>query len=369
MSERSAVSLRTLNRTLLERQHLLRRSTGTALDVVRHLGPVQGQEHNAPYIGLWTRIAGFRHDDLAALLHDRSVVRGTLIRMTQHLAAAEDYLRLRPLIQPALTRMAFQGTGAEVAGLGAAKIAEVAAELLGDRTMRRPELGRLLAERFPGYGTAALTRTAHCLVAQIHPPPSGLWGGWAGRGAVPCALAERWIGRPLEEPRPEAPEEMVLRYLAAFGPATVKDVQLWSGVTRLREVVERLRLGLRVLRGERGGELFDLPDAVLADPEVPAPPRFLPAYDNVLIGHADRTRIIADEHRPAVMAGRALVLPTFLLDGFVRGTWEVDGRSLRISPFAPLRDAEAAELLAEAERLLDFVAPAAERAAWTTALG
>ncbi|GII87335.1 hypothetical protein Ssi03_53250 [Sphaerisporangium siamense] len=366
MSESSVISLRVLNRTLLERQHLLRRTTGTALDVVRHLGPVQGQEHNAPYIGLWTRIAGFRHDDLAALLHDRSVVRGTLIRMTQHLAAAEDHLRLRPLIQPALHRMAFQGTGAEVAALDPAKIAEVAAELLGDRTVTRPELGRLLAERFPGYGTAALSRAAQCLVAQIHPPPSGLWGGWAGRGAVPCALAERWIGRPLEEPRPE---ELVLRYLTAFGPATVKDVQLWSGVTRLREVVERLRPGLRVLRDERGRELFDLPDAVLADPGVPASPRFLPAYDNVLIGHADRTRIVADEHRPAVMPGRALVLPTFLLDGFVRGTWAVDGRTLRISPFAPLRDAEAAELLAEAGRLLDFVAPAAERAAWTAALG
>ncbi|MFK0193809.1 DNA glycosylase AlkZ-like family protein [Kitasatospora sp. NPDC090308] len=175
-------------------------------------------------------------------------------------------------------------------------------------------------------------------------------GSWGTRPNVALALAG--------EPAGELPgAAAVLRHLAAFGPAGVRDFQSWSGPTRTRAAFEALRPGLRVYRDERGTELFDLPDAPLADPERPVPVRFLPAYDNLLLGHADRTRVVADAHRPLVMPGRALVRPTFLLDGSVAGTWAVAGAELRISPFAPLPASRARAVTAEAERLAAFLGP------------
>ncbi|MEC4017329.1 winged helix DNA-binding domain-containing protein [Streptomyces sp. H27-D2] len=346
-----ALSVRTLNRTLLERQWLVSRSSRTALDAVEHLVAVQGQDPDAPYVGLWTRLADFRHDDLAALLHDRSVVRGAVVRTTQHLLAADDFRWLRPLVQPMLDRSPRQGFGKEIAGLDLAELATVAREEMAGRTLTRPELGRLLAKRFPGRHASALAGSAHFLLALLHPPPSGLWGN---RGSVPCVLAEDWLGGPLEAaPRVET---MIKRYLVAFGPAGVMDIQAWSGLTRLREVVEGLRGQLRVYRDEAGKELYDLPDARLADPGLAVPARFLPAFDNLVLGHADRTRVISDGDRKAVAPGQAMVRPTFLVDGFVRGTWAVDGDRLRVSPFRPLSAADTAAVLAEAESLRDFVA-------------
>lgn len=349
MAGMSVLSVRTLNRTLLERQFLISRVPLAPLDVIRHLVAMQGQEPDAPYIGLWTRLARFRHEELEELLHGRAVVRGAVMRTTQHLMAAEDFLWLRPLVQPVLDRSPRQGFRKEIEGLDLAELASAGRELMSGRTMTRPQLGRLLAERFPGRGGSALAGSVHFLVPLVHPPPSGLWGSRGG--SVPCALAEDWTGRPLEEPRVET---MVRRYLAAFGPADVKDVQAWSGLTRLREVIDRMRSGLRVLRAADGRELFDLPDAPLADPDLPVPVRFLPAFDNLLLGHADRTRVIADEYRKLVAPGQAMVRPTFLVDGTVRGTWALEDGRLVVSPFRPLSDGEAAQVLEEAGRLWAF---------------
>ena len=359
MTEAPVLSLRALNRTLLERQLLARRASLAVLEAVERLVAVQGQEPNWPYVGLWTRLDDFRHDDLTSLLHDRSVVRGPLLRSTQHLVSAEDFLWLRPLVQPILDRTLRSAYFARAtAGIDLAELAEAGRKQLAGRTLARPQLGRLLAEHFPGRVGGVLAAAAQLQVPLVHPPPGGTWGGWGNRGAVPCALAEEWIGRPIAaSPRVET---MIVRYLAAFGPAGVKDVQTWSGLTRLRGVVDDLRPRLGVFRDERGKELFDLPDAPLADPDLPVPVRFLPAFDNLLLGHADRTRVISDEDRKRVMPGGAMVRPTFLVGGFVRGVWSLEGSTLLVSPFRPLSKAETAALTEEAERLLAFVAADAD---------
>uniref|UniRef100_A0AAU3GSI3 Winged helix DNA-binding domain-containing protein n=1 Tax=Streptomyces sp. NBC_01401 TaxID=2903854 RepID=A0AAU3GSI3_9ACTN len=353
----SVLSSRTLNRTLLERQWLVSRMSRPAIDAVEHLVAVQGQEPDAPYVGLWTRLAEFRHDDLTSLLQDRTVVRGAVVRTTQHLLAADDFRWLRPLVQPLMDRSPRQGFGKEIAGLDLPELAADARDLMKGRTMTRPQLGRLLAERYPDRKGSALAGAAHFLLALLHPPPSGLWGS---RGSVPCVLAEDWIGGSLEtSPRIET---MITRYLAAFGPAGVMDVQAWSGLTRLREVIEDLRPGLRVFRDESGRELYDLPDAPIAAPDLPVPVRFLPAFDNLLLGHHDRTRVISDEDRKAVAPGQAMVRPTFLVDGHVHGTWALRGTELVVSAFRPLTAPDTVAVLEEAERLLAFVLPDAENA-------
>ncbi|WP_377270007.1 winged helix DNA-binding domain-containing protein [Peterkaempfera sp. SMS 1(5)a] len=351
----SVLSRQVLNRTLLLRQHLLTRGRHSAQEMIGHLVALQGQECNAPYVGLWTRIADFEHADLTALLHGRSVVRGALLRTTQHLTAAEDFSLLRPLVQPVLDRAPRQGFGKEIAGLDPTAVADAARDLLAGRTLTRPQLGRLLAERFPGRSAGALGGTAHFLVALLHPPPSGIWGAWGNRSTVPCVLAEEWTGRPLQE-SPRA-ETMVRRYLAAFGPAGVKDLQAWCGLTRLGELVDRMRPQLRVFHDERGRELFDIPDGLLAAPDLPAPVRFLPPFDNLVLGHADRSRVIDDQDRKQVMPGLSAVRPTFLVDGFVQGTWAIKGSTLLLTPFRPLSEPDAAAVMEEAERLLAFLVP------------
>ncbi|MDT0436268.1 MULTISPECIES: winged helix DNA-binding domain-containing protein [Streptomyces] len=345
------LSTRTLNRTLLQRQLLLDRVAWPVDDVVGRLVAMQGQEPDAPYVGLWTRVTGFRHDALSSSLRERRIVRGAHLRTTQHLALAEDFRWLRPLLQPRLDRAPMAGLRREIDGVDLAELAAVARRTLAGKTLTRRELGVLLAERFPDRRPGPLAVSAHFLVAMVHPPPSGLWGR---RGPVPCALAEDWIGRDLEQ----APSvgTLVTRYLAAFGPADVKDVQAWSGLTRLREVVEELRPRLRVHRDEHGRELFDLPEAEPADPELPAPVRFLPAFDNLLLGHADRGRVIADAHRKLVCPGQATVKPTFLVDGFVSGVWAHRDGQLLVSPFRELPGCDLDEVGREAGRLAAFLA-------------
>jgi winged helix DNA-binding protein len=349
------LSRRALNRATLERQLLLRRHARAPLDVVAALGGLQGQEPNAPYIGLWTRLATFDKAELTALLESRQVVRSSVLRATQHLVTADDFRWIRPLVQPLIERTRQTGFGRQTAGLDLAAVAVATRELLHDRTLTRSELGRLLAERFPGYDPVPLGWSAQCLVPMIHPPPNGTWNRG---GPTPFAVADEWVGPPAEKPV----TELIRRYLAAFGPATVKDVQTWSGLTRLRGVLEELRPQLRTFCDEDGTELFDLPDAPLPDPDAPAPVRFLPAYDNLLVGHADRTRVISDRHRRRVITG-SLVRPTFLVDGFVRGAWAMrtdkpgGTTTLTIQQYEELADQDRAALAEEGGRLLAFCAP------------
>ncbi|WP_067692184.1 winged helix DNA-binding domain-containing protein [Nocardia jejuensis] len=349
------ISLRELNRTLLQRQLLLDRVSMPAADLVRHLIAVQGQEPNWPYVGLWARLTDFRHEDLIALLQERSVVRGTTVRRTVHLTDAQDFRWLRPTVRPMLeqtARLAYFGD--VVAGLDLGAFAAAGRELLTGRTLSRRELGRALVERFPDRAPGKLNHLLGVLVPMLHDADAGRWGRWRTR-YVSVSLAEEWIGAPLaDSPQPET---LVLRYLAAYGPATAADVQAFSGVTRLAEVIARLRPRLRVYRDETGRELFDLADAVLADPDLPAPVRFLPAFDNSLLGHRDRSRIFSDEDRARIAKEASAGVPMYLVDGFVHGRWALDGNTVRITPWHPLSPADEDAVRAEADSLFPVITP------------
>ncbi|WP_406063605.1 winged helix DNA-binding domain-containing protein [Streptomyces sp. NBC_01077] len=362
----TTLSLRVLNRALLDRQFLLARTDRPPFEVIGRLVALQAQEPNWPYVGLWSRIHGFTQTELVTLLEARQVVRSGLLRSTQHLVVADDFRRFRPLVQPVLDRTAGSrhftrnhvtrhGTGLDVASLVTEGL-----DLFGGGTLSRKELARRLAERHPGHDGRILAGEVELRTPLVHGAATGAWGRWGNRSAVSVTPAEVWLGQPMETAATaggarDAAKELIRRYLAAFGPAGVKDVQAWCGLTRLGEVIAEMHAELRGYRSPDGRELFDLADAELPDDETPAPVRLLPAFDNVLLGHADRTRIISDEHRAHVMPGQAQVRPSFLVDGRVHGTWTLDAGTLRLTPFRPLRASDRAALEEEAARLLRFV--------------
>ncbi|OKJ94677.1 hypothetical protein AMK26_33340 [Streptomyces sp. CB03234] len=352
------LTTRALNRALLDRQMLLRRSPASAHDTIAHLVGMQAQAPYAPYTGLWTRMTRFRQDELSGLLTDRRVVRIALMRSTVHLVTAEDCLWLRPLVQPALDRDLYPNNlygRHRLDGLDLDAVVEAGSALMAQRPLSTGELREQLGARWPDREPAALAYVLRNLAALVQVPPRGIWG--VG-GQTTCTTVQTWLGRDLH-PDP-SPADLVLRYLAAFGPATVKDVQTWAGITRLRPVVKEIEDRLVVLRAEGGEELYDLPDAPRPDAGAPAPVRFLPEYDNLLLSHADRSRVIAQEHRKLVYTGNGMK-PTFLVDGFVAGTWKIDQKrsaaTLALTPFARLTAQQKAELAEEGERLLSFTAP------------
>ena len=348
---------RALNRALLSRQMLLGRRKLPAIQAIEHLVGLQAQAPYPPYVGLWTRLAGFRPDDLARPIEERRAVRTALMRDTVHLVSARDCLRLRPLMQPVFDRVmhANRAHRAAVEGVDTEQLAAAGRALLEERPRTAKELGEKLRERWPDRAAASLARAVRHLLPLVQVPPRGVWGK---SGPAAHTTAEAWLGRPLD---PDASlDEMVLRYLGAFGPASVKDAQTWSGLTRLEGVFERLRPRLLALRGERGNELFDLPEAPRPDPHTPAPPRFLPQFDNLILSHADRARVVADEHRKRLTSKNGMVPATFLVDGFVRGTWRAErarGKAtLAIEAFEPLPKKDREALAEEGERLVRFVA-------------
>jgi hypothetical protein len=344
------VSLRALNRTYLRRQLLLEPDPRPVDEVVAHLVAVQAQEVDAPYVGLWTRMAGLRHEQLTDALTDRRVVRGGLLRGTQHLATGADYRWLRPLIKERMGRTGMSPFARQIAGLDLAELTGAAREILAGQVLTRPVLAKRLGERFPDRDAMALAWAAQHQLSLLHPPPAGVW---RRRGHVTCALAEDWIGAPLDD-RPSL-RTLLWRYLASCGPATAADLQIWSGLRKLRDEVEALRPELVAYRDEAGRELFDRPDLALADADEPAPVRFLPEFDNLVLSHHDRTRIISDEDRAQVCPGYSMVHPTFLVDGFVAGIWAARAEGVRVTPFRPLSRATTKDVRAGAERLLEFL--------------
>lgn len=352
------VSLRGLNRALLARQLLLDRRAGPAIDVVEHLVGLQAQAPNAPYVALWSRVADFAAAELTDLVRTRAVVRATALRCTVHALSRRDCLGLRPLLLPLLER-SFAGSpfGAALRGADLAAIVSAGQALVTERPSTRAELGAALAERFPGLDATSLAYAVTYLVPTVQVPPRGVWGE-TGPPRFSAVAAE--LGRPHSPGH--VVDDVVLRGLAAFGPASVADLRTWSGLTGLGEVVERLAPRLRAFRGPDGPVLWDLPDAPRPDGDVPAPARFLAEYDNVLLSHADRARILVDGRRAPLPPGNGGVTGTVLVDGRYRADWRTvrdrarGAVTLTVRPFSRLTRAEHTEVCAEAARLVEFTA-------------
>ncbi|MEV7025906.1 winged helix DNA-binding domain-containing protein, partial [Kitasatospora sp. NPDC093558] len=322
-----------------------------AAEVVRHLVGLQAQAApQPPYLGLLSRIDGFTPEQLTTLIEERAVVRIALQRGTIHLVTAEDCLTLRPLLQPMLDQAFRTNHGKRLAGVDLVALGVEARELVEERPRTFQELGPLLAASRPDHDPNDLAQAARCLLPLVQVPPRGIWGRG---GAAAHTTAEAWLGRPLD-PAPSL-DDLALRYLAAFGPATAADLQKWCGLSRLGPVLKRLAPQLYTDRDEQGRVLYDLPDAPRPDPATPAPVRLLAPFDNLLLSHADRTRVLADEHKGRVMTQNGLVHPTLLVDGVVAGTWQLTGaQDVVVRPFAPLRRADRRAAEAEAERVAAF---------------
>jgi winged helix DNA-binding protein len=345
---------RALNRALLARQMLLERQPVTALAATEHLVGLQAQAPLAPYVGLWSRLVDFEAAELAAALADRTAVRASLMRATIHLVSADDALTLRPLIQPVLERgFANSPFARQIAGIDRDELLEAGRVLLEERPRSSAELGRALAQRWPAHDPESMAYALGFLSPLVQVTPRGLWGR---TGSPARTTMTAWLGRALDT----APslENLILRYLGAFGPASVMDAQAWSGLTRLRGVFDGLRAELVTFRDDAGRELFDLPDAPRPEADSQAPVRFLPEYDNVLLGHADRSRIIPAGRSIPLPPGNGATMGTVLLDGMYAGTWRIrrakDRAILAIRPFEPIGAADEAALVDEGARLVAF---------------
>lgn len=336
---------RALNRATLARQLLLSRAEMSARDAVGHLLGLQAQNVKPPYFQLHARLAGFRPAELAGLMESREVVRMVTMRSTIHTHTADDALTLRPLVQPARDReVNYFRKG--LAGVDLERLAELARAFVDAEPRTMAELREELLKEWPDADPQSLSVAARCRLPLVQVTPRGVWGR---SGQVRLTTVENWLGRPAGEAQPV--DEVVLRYLAAFGPASVKDIQIWAGLTRLREAFERLRPGLAVFRDENGVELFDLPDAPRPDADTPAPPRFLPEFDNLLLSHADRTRVVAPEIKGRTWTGNQAHC-TLLVDGFLAGLWKRDGNTLTVQLFQETSAARKEEIAAEGELML-----------------
>jgi hypothetical protein len=345
---------------------LLEREQVGVPEAVQRLAGMQAQEPKHPYIGLWTRVAGFENAALRAALLEREVVRATLMRSTLHLMTATDYAALRMALQPPMS-VAKRVLGARAEGLDVEAVLPAARRLLTGRPLGFDEIRRQLQVEFPDVNDRALGYAVRTLLPLVM-VASGE-GRWGFPRVADFALAEEWLGGPIAAAAD--PAALVRRYLAAFGPASAADVQSWSGVGALKGVLHGMRDDLEVLGDERGRELYDLPGAPRPDADVPAPPRFLPEFDNLVLAHDDRSRLIADAHRPLVTTKNLRVRATFLLDGIVAGTWTIEVKrkvaTLRLAPFGTIAKRALEPLVEEGEALVRCAEP--EAAGHAVAIG
>jgi hypothetical protein len=345
---------RELNRALLERQLLLERKALGAVKAVERLGGLQAQWTPSPYLSLWTRLEGFERDDLSRALHGRRLVKALLQRGTLHIVTPADYWTIstaRRELGGVLWPPSYEALvpKARVAELAQLVLAELEA---GERTLK--EMRTLLEPHAKGVATPTfLWRRVQGHASIVHVPPSGVWG-YGGHGVY--AAAERRLTAQQLPPR-EAFDQLVRRYLGAYGPATKQDVGQWAGVPRLKSIVESLdRLSLRTFADEQGRTLYDVPRMPLPDPAIPAPVRLVPRFDNLVLSHADRSRILGDIPSARIVTNNGLVHATILVDGFVAGTWQLDRGRAVLEPFGKLDAATTRALKDEAERLEAFVA-------------
>jgi len=346
------LTLRALNRATLARQLLLDRVDQSVPATIEHLLGLQAQVPLAPYVGLWTRLRNFRREDLAALINAHSIVKATLMRAPLHLFTADDYLRLRATLQPVLDRSLKSIVKQQP--LDFDRILAAATEFLAEAPRTFAELSAMLAELEPGADVGAMRYAVRMRLPLVQVP---IATGWSYPGNPKFALAERWIGQPISAD--DQLRDLFFRYLAAFGPATISDFQTWSGLPSVKAAVEKWKPDLCLYRDEQGRELLDLPGMPLPDPDTPVPVRLLPEFDNLILGHNLRTRVIDEQHRVYVFLSGLRVSATFLIDGFVRGTWKIEKTkktaALVFTTPNPLTQPEQDALFEEGERLLRFV--------------
>lgn len=349
---------RALNRALLARQMLLEREDRSAVDTIGHLVGMQAQNPTDPYYALWARIEDFTPADLETLLTGREAVRCWTLRRTVHLVTSRDARALLPLTASVGRRTYRSSVARHMTEVDIDVFTNLVRELAESRPRARPDLGRALHEHWPGVDVASLGYAATMLLPLVQLPPRGLW---SENGAAVLTTAEAWLGGELD-PDP-SPDDVVLRYLAAFGPASNPDIRTWSGLTGIQEVTKRLQRRLRMFKDPNGRTLYDLEDAPLPDPGTPAPPRFLPELDNVFLSHDNRSRIIGAE---VGWVGRITVeraMRKLLVDGFVNGEWAVDASDggdmsiLTVRPYRKLTTTEVEEITDEGARLLGLIAP------------
>ncbi|MFH9955070.1 winged helix DNA-binding domain-containing protein [Streptomyces roseolus] len=355
MDSLPVLSSRALGRATLARQLLLRPSELGAEEAVRHLVGLQAQNTKPPYYALAARLGGFRPEELSGLMESRAVARIVSLRSTVHTHTARDAVGLRRLVQAGAVERELKAFRKGLVGVDLDRLAALASAYVEERARTPKELRERLLREWPDADPLALSVAARCLLPMVQVTPRGLW---RRGGQVALTTTREWFGGGDEEAA--GIDETVLRYLGAFGPASVKDMQTWCGLTRLRPAFERLRPRLLVLRDEHGTELFDLPDAPRPDEDAPAPPRLLPEFDNLLLSHADRTRVVPAELKGRTWTGNQ-AHRVLLLDGVLAGLWfleEAKGRTtLTVEPFGRLARADRAALTDEAERILRLTVP------------
>ncbi len=353
------LTLRDLNRALITRQLLLAPALLTVPEVIAHLGGLQAQQAAPPYVGLWTRLPNFQRDDLARLIKDHTVVKATWIRATLHLVTAADYRRFRTTLQPALAGASASITQRRGVELDIDSILAEAQRFIGEQPRTFAEITAHFSELMPDTDIGSIRYTVRTHLPLVQVPTETRW---SYPGNPQFTLAESWLGQPIDDQ--DYLRDLIFRYLAAFGPATTADMQSWSGFGKLKEVVDKLKPELVVYRDEKKRELFDLPNLPLPGGDLPVPVRFLPEFDNILLSHNQRQRIVADEDRKRVYLPALRVAATLLIDGFVGGVWKVEKAkgtaTLTIEPFAPLTPSQRRDLTDEAEQLVRFVEPDAK---------
>lgn len=354
MTPMTVLDTRTLNRATLARQLLLDRADLPVLDAVAHLGGLQAQEPQEPFVGLWSRLRSFDPAALSDLLTGRGVVRTHLMRRTVHLLATDDALAWRARHDTMLRQRVLGTYHRELAGIDLDELAAAGRAVMADGEPRSmTELTRALGQRWPEPAPRAL---GEMLVAALVPmaqlPPRGLWRTKAG---VRNVLLSAWLGREIDPLSPDGADPvgqaLVRRYLAAFGPAASADLRAWCGLAGLPAAVAAIREELITFRDERGRELLDLPDAPRPDPDTPAPVRFLPAFDNAILGYHDRSRIIDDTHRGLSVAGERVVL----VDGRVAATWTVTAGTVTVTPLRRLSRGEHTTVAEQGQELASFL--------------
>lgn len=360
------ITLRELGRATLARQMLLSRERTTPLAAIERLLAMQAQLPRPPFIGLFSRVHGFRREDLLSAIERRAIVRATALRATLHLLSARDYAALRAAIAPALERAMRSILKTRHAELDVARLIEDARPFLRERPRTFDEVRTHLSAMHPQADDRAMGYAIRTSLPLVMVPAASGWG-YAAQSEF--TLAEQWLDRPIDL-APTSPRELVLRYLAAYGPASVADAQSFCGLTGLRETFDALRDELYVIHDESGRELFDLAAAPRPPADAPAPVRFVPEFDHLIVAREDE-RILAAKHREKVFLPGLRVVPVFLIDGAAAGTWKIERKkgiaTLALAPFTQLERERRAALEEEGESLLRFVEPDSPKIAITIA--